>query len=92
MKLEDFQVGDLLTNEKWGGNIYEVLEINSDTEELFIKNTLESTGFWWEFFVNYDNIHIIRNSNDPNKTPIERKIAHLYKLFEERKKSCPDAA
>ncbi len=70
----------------WSGNIYEVLEINSDTKQLFIKNTLESTGFWWEFFVNYDNIHIIRNSNDPNKTPIERKIAHLYKLFEERNK------
>jgi|LakMenE01Jun11ns_1017448.scaffolds.fasta_scaffold7961236_1 hypothetical protein len=89
MKFEDFMVGDVLSCTKWQEQKYLVVDIDNITKELRLQNmgsTLDDT-FWWGFYKKYRSINIERGPNFANKTPIERKIAHLYKLFEERNKS-----
>lgn len=95
MKFKDFMVGDVLSCDKWHEQKYLVVGIDEDTGELRLQSigsNAEDDTFWWGFYEQYRSINIERDLNFVSKTPIERKIAHLYKLFEERNKSCPDAA
>lgn len=94
MKFEDFMVGDILSCVSWKEATYRIIDINEDTKAIYLQSMEAPTAnpFWWRHYYRYSSINIERESNFVNKTPIERKIAHLYKLFEERNKSCLDAA
>jgi len=93
MKFEDFMVGDILSCTRWNKRKYLVIDINEVTKALYLQDMeYPSDSFWWDYYANYSSINIERDPNFVNKTPIERKIAHLYKLFEERNKSWLDDA
>ena len=87
MKFEDFMVGDILSCDRWEEQKYLVVGVNEISRELRLQNMGSPTdnSFWWGFYSQYPSINIERDPDFVNKTPIERKIAHLYKLFEERK-------
>lgn len=90
MKFEDFMVGDILSCDMWQEQKkYLVVGVNRVSRALRLQNMGSPTDnpFWWDFYDRYPSINIERDPDFVNKTPIEHKIAHLYKLFEERNKS-----
>ncbi len=81
--LEEFSIGDILSKERWYGVTYEVVDILHGT--LTLRNMQDGYTFTWDGY-HFEVGVQIRKAGGPTKTPIERKIAHLYKLFEERNK------
>lgn len=82
MNLEDFDIGDILSKDNWQGVTYEVMGI-TDGGSLILRASSDGHTFTWDGYP-YERDLVITKV-DTNKTPVERKIAHLYKLFEERK-------
>lgn len=81
MNLEDFDIGDILSKYTWSGITYEVVGIYG--ESLILRDSSNGHTFTWDGYPYEEGLVITKG--DPSKTPVERKIAHLYKLFEERK-------
>lgn len=81
MEITDFQVGDILSHSSWDDS-FEVVGIYGNA--LSIKNVRSGLIITWKHYGNYANIEIERYGT--SKSPIERKIARMYKRFEERNK------
>lgn len=81
MNLEDFEIGCIIRHPKWTDD-YTVLRFSGNTDEIYIENNTTHERLWWS---GYKYLVLEINGIVSGKTPIERKIAHLYKLFEERK-------
>lgn len=81
MRLRDFEIGCTIRYSSWDTD-YTVLDIN-EQRGLYLENNTTNERFWWS---GYEYLVLeVTGVDASGKTPIERKIAHLYKLFEERK-------